>query len=99
MKCVLRFVAEVVRHEFMTGRLECANHRHLRACPVAAARRSAPRGSGMGELGICQGLSFVTEQQDDVTGLGLRTTQLKAPRNALDFACGLTALQRVPQSA
>ena len=82
--------------EVAPGPVEDAEHRHLGGLP----RRGdppvgAPLGPGMREIGVCQRLGLVAEQQHDVARLGLRLQQPPAQARAVHRVGILPALQRV----
>jgi hypothetical protein len=62
------------------------------------AQVRATLGPGAGEIGMCQGLALIAEQEHDVAGLGLRLAQLepRAP-NRSTMANGRSVLMAAGQ--
>lgn len=88
----------------MNNKLACdVIKRAKRGDLLRLSRRGHPRIGpclcpGTSEAGVCQRLTFVTMEQNDVAGFGLLLAQLQTQADAFDLGGNLAALQRVPRT-
>src|SRR5271167_380479 len=80
------------------GPIERPHHGNLLGLPRRRhAQVRATLGPGAGQIGMCQRLTLIGEQEHDVASLGLRFTQPEPQTNTIDGVGVLTSFQRVPR--
>jgi hypothetical protein len=85
--------------QFPRDGVEHTQHRRLFGLAGRGnAEVRAPRRPGMGEIGMGQSFGFIFIQQNDITGPGLLTPDLKTKTDTVDLSRVLAAFQRVPRA-